>query len=94
MVIGINFIPLSKEQGTGAFRYIQLMFKQMGNYHIQDCKFIVYKQKNISERYLALPKNLNVEYVNVPNIGTGLKRFLIKLIREHKSSCIIPIMMV
>lgn len=76
MVIGINFIPLSKEQGTGAFRYIQLMFKQMGNYHIQDCKFIVYKQKNISERYLALPKNLNVEYVNVPNIGTGFKRFL------------------
>lgn len=76
MVIGINLIPLSKEHGTGAFRYIQLMLQQMGNYQLHNCKFIVYKQKNISERYLSIPKNLNVEYVNIPNVGTGMKRFL------------------
>ena len=75
-VIGINLIPLYIEQGSGAFRYIKLLLQEIGNYKLKDCKFIVYKQRCITEEYLDIPSKLHVEYVNVPNVGRGLKRIL------------------
>jgi len=74
--IGINLIALFSEQGSGAFRYIKLILQEMGSYNLFDCKFIVYKQKCISEEYLDIPKTLDLEYVNVPNVGRGFKRIL------------------
>jgi len=74
--IGINLIALFSEQGSGAFRYIKLLLEEMGNYNLHDCKFVVYKQRCISEKYLDIPKSLDVEYVNVPNIGHGFKRII------------------
>lgn len=69
-------MPLFSEQGSGAFRYIKLLLQEMGNYDLHDCKFIVYKQQCISEEYLGIPQTLQVEYVNVPNVGRGFKRIL------------------
>ena len=76
MKIGINLIALYDETGTGAFRYIKQLLKKMGDYAISDCKFYVYKQAQISEEYIGIPSNLNVEYINVPNIGHGIKRIV------------------
>ena len=76
MKIGINLIALYDEQGTGAFRYIKLLLKKMGDYNLIDCKFYIYKQKQISIDYLDIPLNLNVEYINVPNVGRGFKRII------------------
>lgn len=76
MVIGVNLIALYDEQGDGSFRYIHMLLKEMVNYNLSSTKFIIYKQVCISEKYLDLPSNLNVEYINVPNVGRGLKRIL------------------
>lgn len=76
MIVGINLIALFDEKGTGAFRYIQLILCQLGEYHLKDCKLIIYKQKQISEEYLNIPRSLNVEFVNILNVGRGLKRVL------------------
>ncbi len=76
MIIGINIIPLFSEQGSGAFRYIKLILHRLGDYNLEEHQFVVYKQKCISEDYIGFPSNLNVKYVNVPNIGRGLKRLL------------------
>ena len=46
----------------------------MGEYHLSDVEFVVYKQKQISEDYIGLPKEWKVWYVNVPNLGHGIKR--------------------
>ena len=74
MIVGINLIALFDQKGTGAFRYIQLILHQLGKYNLKNCKLIVYKQKQISEEYLNIPQSLNVEFVNVLNVGRGLKR--------------------
>lgn len=74
--IGVNLIALFSEQGSGAFRYIKLILQEMGNYNLHDCKFVIYKQECISEKYLDIPKSLDVEYVNVPNVGHGFKRIV------------------
>lgn len=76
MIVGINMIPLFSEQGSGAFRYIKLLLQEMSNYSLCECKFVIYKQKCISEKYLDIPQSLEVEYVNVPNIGRGIKRII------------------
>lgn len=75
-IVGVNLIPLFSEQGSGAFRYFKSLFQEMGNYDLRGNLFIVYKQRCISEEYIGIPKNINVEYVNVPNVGHGLKRIL------------------
>lgn len=76
MKIGINLISLPSESGSGAFRYIQMLLQAMGEYSIPNCEFIVYKQRQISESYLGIPSSLNVRYINVPNLGMGIKRIL------------------
>ena len=76
MIVGINLIALNAHNGTGPFTYIQRMLTQMGKYNIQDCSFIVYKQKQISENYLGIPDNIKVTYVNVPTLGNGIKRII------------------
>lgn len=76
MIIGINLIPLFSEQGSGAFRYIKLILHRLGDYNLEEHQFIVYKQRCISEEYLDIPENLNVKYINVPNVGRGIKRFV------------------
>lgn len=76
MKIGINLIALPAEKGSGAFRYIQMLLKAMGEYNLLDCEFIVYKQKQISDSYINMPASLKVRYVNVPTLGMGMKRVL------------------
>lgn len=76
MIIGINLIPLFSEQGSGAFRYIKLILNKLGDYNLKEHQIIVYKQRCISEDYIGIPTNLNVNYVNVPNVGRGFKRFI------------------
>lgn len=76
MNIGINLIALPAETGGGAFRYIQQMFKAMGEYDLQKIHFIIYKQQQISKEYLGIPSVLDVEYVDVPMLGSGLKRIV------------------
>lgn len=80
MVIGINLLPLFAEQGAGPFQYIKVLWKEMANYQITDCHFIVYKQKQISKKYLGIPNNLDVEFVDLPNVGNGLKRIIFEQI--------------
>lgn len=75
-IIAINLMPLFSEQGSGAYRYIKLLLQEMGKYKLPDCKFIVYKQQCISREYLGIPGTLDIEYVNVPNVGRGFKRIL------------------
>lgn len=76
MKIGINLIALPAEKGSGAFRYIQMLLKAMGEYNLLDCEFIVYKQTQISNSYIGIPTSLKVRYVNVPTLGMGMKRVL------------------
>lgn len=76
MKVGINLIALGAENGTGAFRYIKMLLCKMGDFDILNCKFIIYKQKQISESYLGIPTSLNVDYVNVPTLGEGFKRII------------------
>ena len=76
MRIGINLIALPTEKGSGAFRYIQMLLQAMGEYEIRNCEFIIYKQTQISERYIGIPNSLNVKYVSVPNLGMGIKRVI------------------
>lgn len=76
MKIGINLIALGAENGTGAFRYIKMLLCKMGDFDILDCKFTIYKQKQISDSYLDVPSSLNVDYVDVPTLGEGAKRII------------------
>jgi glycosyltransferase involved in cell wall biosynthesis len=76
MTIALNFIALPSEQGAGAFHYIHNILSVMGEYKIHNTHFIVYKQRQISEEYLGIPKNIEVEYINVPTLGDGWKRIL------------------
>lgn len=76
MIVGINLISLPDEKGSGAFRYLQMLFKAMEGYIIEDTHFIVYKQRQISERYIGFPSFQKVDFVNVPKLGRGLKRIL------------------
>lgn len=76
MIVGINFIALPAEKGSGAFRYIQQMLKAMGEYNFLNCEFVIYKQKQISESYIGIPSNLKVTYINVPTLGSGIRRII------------------
>ncbi|MBQ0030427.1 MAG: glycosyltransferase family 4 protein [Bacteroidales bacterium] len=82
--IGINLIALPNEKGSGAFRYIQMLLKAMGEYDIKECEFIVYKQKQINKEYLGIPDCLNVKYVNVPTLGSGFRRILFEQTMFYK----------
>ncbi|WP_028902255.1 MULTISPECIES: glycosyltransferase family 1 protein [unclassified Prevotella] len=82
--IGINLIPLFSEQGSGAFRYIKLLLQELGNYKLLDSKLIVYKQQCISKEYIGIPESLNVEFVDVPNVGRGFKRILFEQTKFYK----------
>lgn len=76
MTISINLIALNSENATGAFRYIKLLLTQMGNYQFIDTKFIIYKQRHISEDYIGIPTNIPVEYINVPSLTSKLQRVI------------------
>lgn len=53
-----------------------MLLQAMGEYEIRNCEFIIYKQTQISERYIGIPNSLNVKYVSVPNLGMGIKRVI------------------
>ena len=76
MIIGINMIALPAQSGGGPFRYFQMLLKKIAEYELIDVSFIIYKQKQISIEYLAVPSSLNVEYVDVPNLGFGIRLLL------------------
>lgn len=76
MIVGLNLIAQSNERATGAFRYIQMMMRAMGEYCLDNCKFIVYHQSGVNPEYFDIPKSLDVEYVKIPNVGSGMKRIL------------------
>jgi len=82
--IGINLMPLFSEQGSGAFRYIKLLLQELGKYNLLDCKLIVYKQQCISREYIGIPDTLDVEFVDVPNVGRGFKRILFEQTKFYK----------
>lgn len=84
MIIGINLIALPSEQSSGAFRYIYMMFQIMGKYKLTNIEFVIYKQKQISRNYLDIPKNLKVTYVDVPNLGQGIKRIVFEQTMFYK----------
>lgn len=74
--IGINLIAMKDERGTGTWRYLQLMMKQLAHYDMSNYTFIVYKQAAVSESFLDFPSSLNIEYVNIPNISNSIKRII------------------
>lgn len=76
MIIALNFIALPDERGSGAFHYIHNLLAVMGEYTLISTHFIVYKQRQISDEYIGMPSNADVEYINVPTLGNGLKRIL------------------
>lgn len=53
MKIGINLIALPTEKGSGAFRYIQMQIKAMGEYSLPGCEFVIYKRKPPIQRRVA-----------------------------------------
>ena len=83
-IIGINLMPLFSEQGSGAFRYIKLLLQELGKYDLRNCKLVVYKQQCISREYLGIPESLNVDFVDVPNVGRGFKRILFEQTKFYK----------
>lgn len=53
-------IALPAQSGGGPFRYFQMLLKKIAEYELIDVSFIIYKQKQISIEYLAVPSSLNV----------------------------------
>ena len=76
MTIAINLIAEYSVRGAGTFTYIRNLFREMGNYKIEDTKFIIYKQTHIPKEHFGVPSNLDVEWVDVPKVGGGIKRIL------------------
>lgn len=76
MIVGINLIAQSNEKSAGAFRYIQLMLQAMGDYKLDNCKLIIYHQETLRQEYISIPKKLDVEFIKVPAVGSGMKRIL------------------
>ena len=76
MIIALNFIALPDTQAAGAYRYISNMLKMLQFYEISDTQFIIYKQKHIPDDFFGVPKNVNVQYINVPSLGRGIKRII------------------
>lgn len=76
MIIGINLIAEYSIKGAGTFTYIKNIFEQWAYYDFPDCHFILYKQRHIPKEHLAIPSNVDIEYVNVPILGGGIKRIL------------------
>lgn len=74
MTVALNFIALPDERGSGAFHYIRNLLSVMGEYTLLDTHFIVYKQRHISNAYIGMPDNADVEYIDVPTLGNGWKR--------------------
>ena len=57
MIVGINMIALPAEKGSGAFRYFQMLLNMLGEYDLVNVHFIIYKQKQISKKYIDVPDN-------------------------------------
>jgi len=76
MIVALNFIALTDTQTTGPFRYIHNILNVMNEYDILDTHFIVYKQKHIPAELIGIPQTADVEYINVPTLGRGLKRVI------------------
>ncbi len=53
-----------------------MLLQAMGNYQLPDCEFVVYKQQHISETYIGIPDSLRVRFINIPSIGSGMRRIL------------------
>lgn len=84
MIVGVNLIALYDERGDGSFRYIHMLLKEMSNYDMTSTKFLIYKQACVSENYLSLPSNLEIEFINVPNVGRGIKRIVFEQTMFYK----------
>ena len=84
MIVALNFIALPDERGSGAFHYIRNLLAVMGEYTLRDTHFIVYKQQQISDAYIGMPSNADVEYINVPTLGNGFKRILFEQTRFYR----------
>lgn len=53
-------IALPAQSGGGPFRYFQMLLKKIAEYELIDVSFIIYKQKQISIEYLAVPSSADV----------------------------------
>ena len=84
MIVALNFIALPDTQAAGAFRYIHNLLTIMGEYILHDTHFIVYKQRQISATYIGMPANADVEYIDVPTLGSGWKRILFEQTLFHQ----------
>ena len=76
MIVALNFIALPDTQPTGAFHYIRHLLNIMSEYDTAGTHFIVYKQKQIPSGFFGMPANADVEFIDVPTLGRGLKRIL------------------
>lgn len=84
MIVALNFIALPDERGSGAFHYIRNLLAVMGEYTLRGTHFIVYKQQQISDAYIGMPSNADVEYINVPTLGNGWKRIIFEQTRFYR----------
>lgn len=76
MVVGINLIAEYSVNGAGTFTYIKNLLQQMENYDLSGVCFVLYKQKQLPQEHLGIPDNIDVEYINVPNLGGGIRRIV------------------
>lgn len=76
MIVALNFIALPDTQAAGAFRYIDNILKMLQYYNLEDTHFILYKQKQIPNTFFEIPTNVDIEYIDVPTLGQGVKRIL------------------
>ncbi|MBP5476845.1 MAG: glycosyltransferase family 4 protein [Paludibacteraceae bacterium] len=76
MIVALNFIALPDTQTAGAYRYIANILEMLQFYAISGSRFIIYKQKQIPDSFFKMPSNVDVQYVDVPTLGRGIKRIL------------------
>lgn len=76
MIVALNFIALPDTHAAGAYRYIANILQMLQYYDLKDMQFIVYKQQQIPDLFFAIPSNINVEYIDVPTLGHGIKRII------------------
>ena len=74
MTIAFNLISIGTINGAGTHTYIRNLIFGLDCFDIQDCEFIVYKQKHIPADFFPFPSNIKIKWVNVPVLGEGFKR--------------------
>ncbi len=76
MVVGINLISIGSIKGGGTHTYILNIIKSLNYHNIHNCRFIVYKQSQIPKEFFQFPQNIDLIWVEVPNLGNGVRRIL------------------